>query len=748
MFEKESNELEQQISWREYFSIVYRGRWWIALIFIVISLISTYYTMKMPPVFQAETSVEIRDKNNMYSGVASPFSMMKNDRIIANNIQLIKSRSVAKMVLDEIDDSENAKHISISSINRKDLNENSRINLLISKLDVKPIKDTDILSLVVQANNPYEASFIANTYARQYELYSKMSNLGEVGAVTNFLKDQLEKVKTSLKNSEEKLQVFQNQSGIVKMEDETKLLIEKSAYFETKYREIQLNYEAANQKIKFLEQELDEKTKRIVDDISNSSTPEIQSLKAKAGEIRAKMMTIEINKKAGYKTIIKDYEDQIKEIERQISDRANFYAKDQQATSDPLQDKSEIIRKILDARSEQLSLKAQSDEVKKFIDSYNEKIDKLPNTKTEYARLQRQYEIDESAYIMMENKYNEYKIALAGQVGSARIVDEAVTPTSPIKPNKPLYIAIGIIAGLGLGILFAFLLAFFDNSIKTIEDISKLKLTLLGSIPTINLNELKKKMIKSIKDLSDSEKQKIESRLISHFSPKSPISEAYRTLRTNIQFSKVDDPPRIIAVSSSIPKEGKSTTASNLAVVIAQSGKKVVLVDADLRRPVVHKNFNLLREIGITDYLLKNSKVDEIAKKTDIENLHVITCGDIPPNPSELLGAKKMDSFINDLKEVYDFVIFDTPPVITVTDAAVLSRKTDGLVLVVSSGSVSRVEVERSKDLLDSVGANIIGIVLNNLDIKKLYGSYYYYYHYYHYYYYYGSDSKKRKRRK
>ncbi|PID29396.1 MAG: hypothetical protein CR982_02775 [Candidatus Cloacimonadota bacterium] len=746
MFEDDNNQENYSFPWKEYFSIIYRGRWWILLTFITISSLSTYYTLRMTPVFQAETTIEIKDKDNMFSDMSSPFNLKRSDRVIANNSELIKSRTVAKMVMDEVDKSEFAEHISVSKEVRKDLNENSRIQMLRRKLSIKPIKNTDILRLIITSSSPFEVSFLANTYAEQFELYSKLSNLGEVGAVTNFLKDQLDVIKKRLKLSEEALELYQKEGGIVVLEAETQLLIENSAKSEAKLNEIELNYQSANQKILFLKKELDEKSKRIVEDISRNATPEIEKLKIKVGELNAKKLNIELEKSAGYKRILKNLQKQIDNLEAKITEKAKYFANSAQASANPVEDKSDIMRKILEAQAEQIGLKAQAKKVQETINNYNKKIAMLPETATEFARLKRKYEIDEKTYIMMENKYNEYKIALAGQVGNARIVDKAITPKSPIRPDKPLYITIGLGVGLGLGVFISFLLAFFDNSIKTIEDIERFKINFLGAVPTINIKDMKKKMRKKMDDLTDSEKTKINSKLISHFSPKSPISEAYRTIRTNIYFSSVDSPPSVIVVSSSVPKEGKSTTSSNLAVTIAQSGKKVVLIDADLRRPVVHKNFNILREIGVTDFLIKNSSVRDISKMTDIENLSIITCGDIPPNPSELIASAKMDKFIEELKKEYDVIIFDTPPVITVTDAVVLSRKTDGIVLVVSSGTVGKEEVRRSQDLLRSVDANIIGVILNNLDIKKLYGNYYYYYHYYQYYYYYGADKKKKRR--
>lgn len=744
-------EQEQQFNWRDYFSILYRGRWMILIVFILVSSFVTYRTVKMPPMYRTSTTIEIRNQDNMYSSISSPFTRTNDiDRMINNNIQLLQSRSVAKMVLKYIEESEHAEYVSVSGKNpsARGLSYDTRVNILRGKLSVSPVRDTNILTLTVTATSPFEAAFLANTYAEQYEVYSSRSNQGEVKSMTDFLKEQLDIVKGKLKNSEQRIKNFKESEGFVSLPEETNILIQNVARFETQYNELMFQYEAMNKKIDFLKKELDDKSKRLLEDITKNVTPEIAQFRREIGKLQDRILTLEVSNKPGSDKVILGLKEKIKEYEKEIAKRANIIASNQDAGLDPVQTKSNIIIKIFDAQAEQMSYKAQADAIKVFVDQYNSKINVLPEKTLELARLERNYKINESTYMMLEKKYNENSISLAGQVGSARIVDEAITPKSPFKPNRPLYITAGLVGGLALGIFLSFIVAFFDNSIKTIEDINKLRLNFLGSIPSINMAELKKKASAKSSNFTEDELLKINSNLITHFSPKSPISEAYKSIRTNIQFSRVDDPPKVILVSSSIPKEGKSTTATNLAVTVAQSGKKVVIIDGDLRRPVVHKKFGLLREIGISDYLMDDKSLESISKNSGIENLFVITCGNIPPNPSELLGSKKMDKFINELRENFDFVIFDTPPIITVTDAAVLSNRVDGVLLVVSSGKIGKEEVARSTDILESVSANLIGVVLNNLDIKKLYGSYYYYYHYYHYYYYYGSEKRSRRSRR
>jgi capsular exopolysaccharide synthesis family protein len=245
--------------------------------------------------------------------------------------------------------------------------------------------------------------------------------------------------------------------------------------------------------------------------------------------------------------------------------------------------------------------------------------------------------------------------------------------------------------------------------------------------------------------LKQFERKDFENIFVVQNDPKSPISEAYRSLRTNIKFSSLDKPIKTLLITSPIPEAGKSSVAINLALTMAQDKNKVILIDADLRKPTIHKIFKQDNKIGLTNILVEDKKIKEVMRKmSDVDpNLYFIPSGPIPPNPSELLGSNRMKELLKELQEQADFVIFDSPPVIAVTDALVLATQVDGVVLVLDFGEVTRDAAKQTKELLEKVKANILGVVLNKIDMEKE-GQYYPYY----YYYYYGDEKKKRKGKK
>ncbi len=331
---------------------------------------------------------------------------------------------------------------------------------------------------------------------------------------------------------------------------------------------------------------------------------------------------------------------------------------------------------------------------------------------TERTRLETSLAQFRSTYSNLVASYQQVKLAEAQATNNIVVAEPAVVPEIPVRPRTRTNTLLAALVGILLAVGVAFLIEYLDDTIKTPDDISRVSgLSTLGAISRL-------KEVGSTRPL------------LSLLGSKAPESEAYRTLRTNIQFSSVDKPVRTLLVTSSGPGEGKSTTASNLAMVLAQTGQRVVLVDTDLRRPVMHKIFGVPNNVGMTTALLSGDHValEGHLQPTGADNLQLLTSGPIPPNPSELLGSHRMAHLVEVLSEQADVVIFDSPPVLAVTDAAVLGRQMDGVLLVVEAGETREQALAHSVSELQKTGANILGVALNRLDSRR--GGYYYYYYY------------------
>ncbi|MHB1357588.1 MAG: tyrosine-protein kinase domain-containing protein [Anaerolineae bacterium] len=331
-----------------------------------------------------------------------------------------------------------------------------------------------------------------------------------------------------------------------------------------------------------------------------------------------------------------------------------------------------------------------------------------------------------SSYSSLLNSLSQVRLSEAQTMSQVSVAQKALVPTSPIRPRTLNNTLLAAVVGAMLAAGVALLIEYLDDTIKTPDDIEQVAHTpLLGLIARIEGTEP-------------------AGMLITALTPRSPISEAYRVMRTNIQYSSVDKPLSRLLITSTSPTEGKSTTVANLAVVLAQSGNRVVVVDADLRRPTQHKYFSLSNAFGVTTAILESqSPVEQHLQATAIENLRVMTSGPLPPNPAELLDSQRLEQVLVELQEQADIIVMDSPPLLSVTDASLLSRRVDGTLLVIDASKTKRAFFARALGTLQSVNANLLGVVLNRIiPSRSGYYSYYYYYHHY-----YAEDGTKHKSR-
>jgi non-specific protein-tyrosine kinase len=382
----------------------------------------------------------------------------------------------------------------------------------------------------------------------------------------------------------------------------------------------------------------------------------------------------------------------------------------------------EVIVKLQDERYAEVesSLLQQIADLDSQIELAEIKIDALGDSRTaaeevELTQLHDELTQKQAMRDPLRASLDELRLAKAQSSDSIIVVEGAKVPQTPIRPRALTNTLLAAVVGAMLALGLIFLIEYLDDRLKTPQEVVALAAApILGTIPRMPQS--------GRKPLAPDEV------LLSFLQPRHPITEAYRTLRTNLQFSSVDAPLDSLVITSAKPNEGKTTTAANLAVVLAQSGRRVILVDADLRRPKVHHTFNLPQSPGLTEALLAGGQaVEEFLHTTVVPNLHVITSGEEPPNPAELLGSQRLQELLAHLRQQADFIIWDAPPLMPITDAQVLAGVMKNLLLVVELGRTQRNVLLRSSEALQHVGAHLLGVVLNNVR-RSPHSSYYYEY--------------------
>ena len=384
----------------------------------------------------------------------------------------------------------------------------------------------------------------------------------------------------------------------------------------------------------------------------------------------------------------------------------------------------------------------------------------LSSKEIRLVQLKRNVSMGQDIYMMFRTKHEEARILEAEKAEDVSIIEKAMVPTAPIKPNKNLNMIIGIFSGLLIGLIMAFVSESLDTTIGRIDDIEELlKVPVLGIIPSTGLEKGKESFLSLFrKEDKTSDVPDLQKSLVALFDPTSIAGEAYKSLRTNLDLTGLKKVGNALVITSSAPQEGKTQTVCNLGVSMAQAGQKVIIIGSDFRKPMIYKLFGLKRSPGLsevligkepwqkvintaTDILLGGLEYEKILKTQGIENLHIMTCGERTPNPAELLSFPEMDSLIQDLKQEFDVILFDSSPTLPVTDSAILGAKADGVILIYQAGKTARQALFRSKIQLENVGVKIIGVVINNLKAKYIEDVTPY--QKYRYYGYYGEEKEK-----
>lgn len=768
MRHKQEMRPEDELDIKEIWRIIQSFRMSIALIFLIIMLIAIYFSWTMRPVWQATTVVMIKESSTDPSSFVFDFGMNKSQQRLQNEMEVLRSFNLHNQVVSSLIENGSAEELALfgtryirvryrlqdyfmdwlwrapdSLIAPRSLNFQQRIKVvekLRESTGISSVRDTDVLKISVTSADSTDAIFLANKISETYRNLDLAGGQGEIHFVLTFLDSQIAKYEQRLAIVENELQIFQSDKQIYSLDGSAELLLKDLTDYESIYFTNIAELEVAQQRVAYLKSQLSDSEKALIEEITNTNNPMIVALRGKIAELEAQKVQQMVDEGWNEQSMqARDFERRILEMKSKLTNITESLILSGWSEEDPFAASQEIFNKIVEQEVEVYSTRSRAKEYKKLVDQMSGRLTNLPAQTLQYARLERDLKLNESLYLTMKQKYEESRITEAGRMGKVHILDPALV-SDKIKPNKKLNLLLGMLLGLGLGAGYAFAREFLDNTVKAVEHLERKGLTILGIIPDM-LGENPKTAIKKITGPSKGGTD-FKRRLITYEDPKSPISESYRSLRTNVSYaSTVDKKIKSLLISSSQPGEGKSTTAANLAIAFAQLRKKTLLVDADLRKPVQHNVFGLPRGPGLSEYLIGEvTSLDAIVHPTKVENLSIITAGGLPPNPSELLGSDAMSKLVDDLEREWDMVLFDSPPIVAVTDASMISSELDAIALVVKAGQTERSAVDRALDTIKNVKAPLIGAILNGANQASLGGKYAYYYSYYNYYYH--SDEK------
>ena len=719
---------EQENNIKEYIAIVLRGKWWILIITLIVFNIGFYLTLQEEPVYQAETSVMLKTggQQNIMPGFGTDVG-----RNIRNELEILRSRPLAEQVARSIlnrryldDDSttiipsiaqyENGDIVGIAALG-------SVTNRVRSRVSFEHVRDSDIILVTATSRVAEEAALISQTYAEIYYKRNHEMSRSQTRSVRAFLESQLADRERQLEQAEGRLQAYMEQHGITTVDRESQRVIDQIASLEARNEELTVEIESLKRTLASVEQQLEDQEPGVARDLGSGDDSYIRILQQDLAEaeVQRERFIAENRETADqqqYQNRLNTFDNRIESIRETLKRRTDEYLRD--LTPGDAGYLRQLKQRLLEGEIELHGLQLRKEATERSIQQYERQFESLPRKSMEFARLQRAHQSAEQLYLYIEERYNESLIAEQSEFGIVEIVEPAVVPSRPVNLNMQQNLAQALIIGLGLGFAFVFMKEMLSSRLRTPGDVKKFGYDTLTTIAIMN-DEIKQLSSRGTITLFG---RKIDAHIITAANPISPISESYRWLRTNLFHVQIDKPVKTLLITSPNPGEGKSTTASNLAVVYAQAGKRVLLIDADFRKPSLHTKFDLAGKPGLTDILIGEISSWYAIKSTAIDNLYLLTSGQKPYNPADLLGSEKMRELLESLKERFDIIIFDSAPVLAATDPCLIASMVDGAISVIVSNKTRKEELNITRDGIETVGGKLFGVVLNRFDHKSEYG--------------------------
>lgn len=693
---------------------------------IVIAIIISY---NFKDIYQSGTAIKIlKPQESILSTNILGIENFANDRYIANEIEMIKTFPIrelaAGIILDsakKLTDLQNYYFILKNPKKPEDglVSSTYLADKLGSITKISQRKGLDIIELSVESPSPIESSFFANLYSKAFTDYSFKQSRQDLTNIINYLSQEKEKMKNELLNAENSLGEFQERTGLINLDAKTNNLIENISRFDQQLKEADINLRTEQFRFNKLKDE--------IETIDPSIPAYLDGIlkQQQVGKLQEQITDLELQKEvrisnltdsAAIRKVIRDYDIKIEPLKSELDSKIKIV--EQSLLLQSPEDRRNFAKDLVYSNIGINDYNFRKNYLNRVLSNYEVEFQKLPKEALEFAKIERQKSSSEKLYLILEEKYQEALINQNARLGNVAVVNPARIPNFPSRPDRPYMIFVGAVVGLIISIFVILVRNFLDRTIKSPDQLESKGVSVLAWLP-------------NMAELSESKLQSDD--FILSKNPNSSVAEAFKVLRVRLSFSKIDTKVlKKILITSSIPSEGKSTVAINLAGSFAINNKKTVIIDCDLRKPRQHNILELERFPGLSDYLFDNVDFESIIKKTSVDNLYAITSGTIPPNPTELISSLQMVKFLEKVSENFDMVIIDSPPSLSVADAEVLFKITDGTIIVSQTYKTPWDAFLKVYNRFKSIDRhNILGVVVNKFDYKKSYGYYYNYYYSY-----------------
>jgi len=706
----------------DYFIILRKHQWLVLTFLLTVVTVVTIASFKMKPVYEAAARVEVdREAQNMlpFQDPNSYGEYVDMENYIETQSKILQSETLALQTIKALDlgrypEFGGAANSLAWTHGAGASRRPAILGAFLGRLVVKRVPNSRLIEVQFEAQDPQLAAQVVNTHLQSYIEQNFRSKYDATTQASNWLSGELEELRIKVEKSEDARIAYERQNQIWQIDEKQDITTQKLA------------------------------------DLSKAVT-EAQTMMAEKEALyrMAASGNVDALPAARENGVIQDLLKHKTELDENYADATHQYGPNYPKVQRLAAQQTEVEQDLEKARKTVIeSVQQEFDTAHQRVVLLQEALDKqkaeandLAEKLVQYHILRHDAESNKALYDGLLQKLKEAGITAGLRSSNIRVVDPALAPTSPSRPQKARNIMLAILVGLVGGVGLALFREYLDNTVKSPDDIEALTgLPSLAVVPSLpGLNGHHSRLSRFSRDSHPQVTAGPRVELLSYVQPKSQISEAFRALRTSLLLSQAEHPPQVILVTSALPREGKTTAAVNLAVTLAQLGDRTLLMDSDLRKPGIRRALNLTmgKEAGLSSYLAGVSTLDEvIIPHPTITNLEALTTGPVPPSPADLLSSHRMREAITELRRRYKFVVIDSPPIMAATDAVILSSLTDGVLLVVRSGETPKEAFTRTRDLLAAVKSRLLGVVLNAVDSSA--PDYYYSYRYYPYAYGYG----------